>query len=529
MKPNSTLLFLIHLFYLLPAFHLNAAPNETLPTYHWAYRMIAEVQQRGFCLDLPQANMPWVRGEIAASLINAEKKLKIDREHSLVQQLFQSLREEFRAEMKVRNPDSPREDRLLIRGNFRANLDEDEDKTAHYRGTYRGGLGVALGSNVYAFNGVNFNQYDYADASYYGYKWRGIAGYTEQAYIAASWQRFRLRLGRDFLKWGVGESGTLILSGIAQPFDHLLASADFGPFRFTFFASELDNFSPVFIDSVRIPVRRFLSGHRLDLHFWQGRIQAALSELMLYGGPNATFSTIYSNPVIFYHGEHKNKASYLGNVLPTIDLLVYPLRNWQLYGSLLIDDFQIEKQDSMDLEPNEIGWLIGTKWADVWRVNGLTLSAEYVRIANRTYKTPDALETFTFRNRPLGHPLGNDFDHWQIGVGYRMNRDWHVEVVYSKTRHGEGSIKSPWDAPWLKLDVADGYSEPFPTGMVEKTSEFKVTVWWFMSRHIHLYGVFCLQSIDNWQHKLASEHQATSGKVTLEIDLMQCWDLGKSN
>ena len=55
---------------------LHASLNETLPTYHWSYKYIYEIQSRGFCLDLGQMNLPYLRGDVAASIIKAKKYYK---------------------------------------------------------------------------------------------------------------------------------------------------------------------------------------------------------------------------------------------------------------------------------------------------------------------------------------------------------------------------------------------------------------------------------------------------------------------
>jgi len=413
------LTILIGVWLLLSSRILFASANETLPTYHWAYDYIEELQARGYCLDLLQTNIPYTVGQVVHSLKSFKKRIETEKINPKLQSLFQQLNDEFLA-----NPenDSSEINQIQFKAHVRANLNRDKNNdNIDYRGTYRSGIGANIGESLYIFSGVNFDQYDYYDPNYKGYKWRGIAGYTEQAYIATEWKRIQIKLGRDFLKWGAGKSGTLILSNKAQPLDQLYVSGKLGAFRFSFFASELDEFAPVYADSMRFAVKRFLSGHRLDLSLWGGRFQAAVSELLLYGGTAESFKMAYLNPVLFLKGAHKNGASYLGNILPTVDLLIYPTRNLQLYASVLIDDIQLEKTGPVDLEPNEIGWIGGLTWADPLNIYGLTFNAEYVRIANRTYQTADSVETFIHRNRPLGHPLGNDFDHWQFGLSYWLS------------------------------------------------------------------------------------------------------------
>jgi len=352
---------------------------------------------------------------------------------------------------------------------------------------------------LYAFSSVNFNQYDYNNPAYKGYKWRGVSGYTEQAYISLKWKRCHLKIGRDFLKWGPGQSGTLVFSNIARPLDQFLSAVSFGPFKFTFVASELDQFAPKNLNGITVPVRRFLSGHRLDLSLYHGRIQTAISEVVVYGGENASFDIVYLNPIIFYHGATKNGASD-SNVLPTMDLLIYAKKNLQFYSSLLIDDIQIEKTGPGDLEPNEIAWLAGMKWADPIGMKGMAVNAEYVRVANRTYKTPHPPELFTHRGMPLGYPLGHDFDYLQLGLSKWFGKDLWLELKSSQTAKGEGSLFTPWDEPWMAYTVKEGYSEPFPTGVVEKQTLVSASMRYYCSTHWGLEADLFYSSRKNADH-----------------------------
>jgi len=498
-------------------FRLFASVNETLPTFHWSYDYIEALQACGFCLDLLQMNLPYTRGEVAKSLVLSKNSFLLQETGSSTRKLFQRLFIEFDSEMKSLQTNAEIADGINFRSHIRANLDHQAQNKTKYRGIYRAGFGASVGKNLYAFSGVNFNQYDYNNPAYKGYKWRGVSGYAEQAYIRFNWKRFHLKIGRDFLKWGAGQSGTLVFSNIARPMDQFLSAVNFGPFKFTFVASELDRFAAKNLNGIRVPVRRFLSGHRLDLSLYQGRIQAAISELVVYGGENASFDVVYLNPMIFYHGATKNGASD-SNVLPTLDLLLYAKKNLQFYSSLLIDDIQIEKTGPGDLEPNEIAWLAGMKWADPAGMKGMTLNAEYVRVANRTYKTPHPPELFTHRGIPLGYPLGNDVDYWQLGLSKWFRKGLWLELETSQTRKGEGSLFTPWDEPWMAFTIKEGYSEPFPTGVVEKKTLVSAKMLYYYSVHWGVEADIFISNRKNADHVSSQIKKNTFWRIGLNFN-----------
>ena len=524
-KKNILVLFVIGFsFTTLLTATLFAASSETLPTFHWSYEFIQALQVRGQCLDLYSMNQPYTRGEVAKSLLGAEKEIR-RQNNTVIYKLYVSLLREFAPEIdEVRNPDEQKES-IYFRSYLQANLDRTEEEDTKYNGLYRGGVGAQIGSRFFVFSGVNFNQYDYNNPDYAGYKWRGITGFTEQAYISYQTNRLQVKFGRDFIKWGPGQSGTLVMSDIARPLDHLFAAVNFGPFRFSYFASELDRAPGKKAGNAWIPVRRYLAGHRLDVRFWGGRIQAGISELMLYGGEAEKFNIVYVNPVIFYHGANYNNSDISGNVLPSVDFMVYPQKNWQIYTSLLIDDIQIEKTVQDDMEPDEIGFILGTNYSDPLQIQGMNVNLEYVRVANRTYKTPDPLETFIHRGQPLGHPLGNDFDTMLLGISQWIRPTMWAKVDFKHIRHGEGSIYSPWDTPWRAFTLEEGYDEPFPTGIVETENRFDFYFRWYYKSYLRLNLISTYIDVKNIHNVEGENDSFFEGKFNIELDLFRKWKL----
>jgi len=511
-------LFIFTLLFLFPVL-AGASLHQTLPPWHWAYQFIGELRLRGCFEDLYAMNRPYTRGEVAEALVRIENRLK-KRELSLSSsdlKLLKKLVREFQEEMKELESKTPENGKVRLGARVQSDVDKPGDDKAKYRGIYRSKISVPLGTHVEIYNGISFNQYLIDDTTYVGKKWRGIVGYTEQAYTAASLGRFRFKFGRDFLRWGAGESGTLLFSDVARPMDQFTASAQLGPFRYTFLASALDDitfYSKTADSSGSFSAKRYISAHRLDVNLMNGRLQCAVTEAVLYGGINRQLDWVFLNPFIFYHGSQLNKSGS-DNTFGTVDVSFFPVKRWELYGSLLIDDIQLEKTGPGDLEPNEIGWLTGSRLADPFGVSGLTLSGEYVRVTNRTYKTPNPWETFIHRNKPLGYPLGDDFDYWQMGVSKWFGGNLWLELKYSQTRKGEGSLFALWDAPWFAYTVEQGYSEPFPTGVVEKRNEFSFSFRYYPSVHWGVEGEFCSHRRKNSNHILGQREDGTTWRIGL--------------
>ncbi len=522
---NRYFIKIILMLLLLQTGRLFAGINETLPSYHWTYRYIKEFQVRGYCLDLLQMHHPYTRGDVAKSLIKLKTQLDKSRNHpTFLSEKLQVLLKEFEPEVESLQQKDQNSDAILGRLYLKGDGNKNQNQSFEYRGVYRGITGTEISNNIAAYNSMIFDQYDYYDPDYVGKKWRGVVGYTEQAYVTGQWDKLTFKFGRDFLKWGVGNSGSLLLSNTYRPLDQFYAAARFGPFVLSFIAAELDRKRIRDNDSITRNYRRFLSGHRLDMSFWKGRLQAAVTEVILYGEANGGFNTTYLNPVIFYHGAKKNGAGD-NNVLPTLDFLIYPLKNWQLYSSLLIDDIQVERTVPGDLEPTEYGLVLGTYFSDPFKLYGLTLNLEYARVSNRTYKTPHPEEIYIHRNKPMGHPLGHDFDHWLMGCSYWLKSDLFLGLEYSRTRHGEGDLFSPWDEPWMELTLDDEYSEPFPTGIIETTKQLKFEVMWYAKNWLRINGCLNYAHFQNENNIKGQKIENWESRLRLELDWTKIWSL----
>jgi hypothetical protein len=483
------------------ALPLAASVQETLPSWHWSYEYIEDFQLVGLFQNLFQMSQPYTRGEVARSLIDIGRQIKTGQiSFSRAEILrYKRLLFEFSPEIQSCQGRGDSLDVLELGGHLIEDMVQQSDRETELKGIYRSKIHVPIGEHIALYNGINFDQYRVDDPNYMGKKWRGIAGYTEQAYASFNLGRFRSKFGRDFLKWGAGFSGTLLFSNNARPMDHFIGSVDTGPFRFTYLFARLDDWllTTDLRDSLGGPVaRRYISSHRLNARFFDGRLQCAVTEVVVYGGVNRSPEWAYLNPFIFYHGAQLNENG-LTNTFGSIDLTGYPVNHWQLWGSLLIDDIQIEKTGPGDLEPNEIGFLIGTQYG---LGANTRLLFEYVRITNRTYKTSNPWETFIYRGQPLAYPLGNDFDYWTAGLTQWIGAAFRGRLTYSQIHHGEGSLYSPFDMPWMNFTVEEGYSEPFPTGIVENTVTLQIVLDYYASGLWGLRGEWAFTKFKNYQH-----------------------------
>jgi len=355
------------------------------------------------------------------------------------------------------------------------------------------------------------------DPQYMGIRQNGISAYADYAYLRLHHRGFTLTAGRDYLRLGPGLDATLLLSDTSRPLDHFQLAFQAKRWRYSFIAAQLDPWSGA-ADAVPSSMARYLALHRLEIHP-VAHLHLAIGEAILYGTPSAPHWA-YLNPLLFFHGEQMN-GPQAGNILGSLQAVWMPLHDLTVYGDLLIDDVQIEKSEAGDREPDEYGFTAGLRWADPLRWRGSEFYAEYTRITNRTYNAQGGeWEKWLHRRQPLGNFLGNDFDRFLSGVQIWPVSAWRLRLQYEHRRHGEGRIEKPFDTPWMdQLNYSD-YSEPFPTGIVEKSDWLLLGVDWQPVWWARLFAQMQHLSVQNENNLRGSRDEYWQFRVGLMIECL---------
>lgn len=445
-----------------------SASLQTIPLYHWTYDIIDELVVRGCLHDLNHLTKPYNYAQITQALDNCS--LQPDDPHS--EQLLKLLNDYFTVDS----------DRKLQLGTY---IDQDlkiRDDQLKPRTALLTKIGYAVSDRLVLFNSMRLDQNLQDDPEYQGKYWRGFSGYTEQAYIAAGFGPLAIQFGRDYQQWGAGRKSNLLFSDNSLPFDLGRLTLNAGKFTFTMTAMQLDqitaansNLAAGAVDSTR--KNRFLTAHRID---WKvsDKLQIGFSESVLYGGAGRNFEWQFLNPVMIYHFEQENR-SIEGNTIVGADFIAFPAKNWSVYGELIVDDWQFDRKKVSDLEPPEVGWIIGCRKAAPFNLASAVASLEYSGVTNRTYNTLQPEQKHLHQDKNIGHELGNNFDCWLFEVSNWFNPKFRGTVSFSFIRDGEGSVQDTFDTRFYEVqNVSDGYSEPFPFGIVERTYKPGIGLWY---------------------------------------------------
>ncbi|MBM3211300.1 capsule assembly Wzi family protein [Candidatus Poribacteria bacterium] len=293
------------------------------------------------------------------------------------------------------------------------------------------------------------------------WKWDYTADFSK-AYICYSGKRFQVLFGRDFLFWGPGYSGSLILSDNSLAFDMILLGGKFGPIRATTFTAVLDKMWNE--EKYRYLANRYLSGHRID---WlvTNKIELGLSEVILYGGDVRNIDFQLSNPLIPYYASQWNTGQD-NNILVSADFSIRPVNGLKIYGQFLVDDFNYVPN-----APNSLGYLGGIYLSDPWGSFGTDIRAEYARIDTWTYTHRVTENQFTHFGWLIGYPLGPDADQIFLEINRMIGMDFRLKLMYTFERKGSNTVAD-------RFRDEDFKYMNFPSGKVERRHEIGLQLLW---------------------------------------------------
>ena len=156
--------------------------------------------------------------------------------------------------------------------------------------------------------------------------------------------------------------------------------------------------------------RKYAAMHHLSMNVTKW-LNIGLFEGIIFGRVNH-FDFQYLNPIIFYRHVEGSIGSP-DNALAGVDFKANLVNRFQLYGQLLLDEFNLKqvKADNGSWS-NKWGLQLGLKYINVLGVPSLDLQLETNRVRPFTYSHRFAVANYTHYNQLLAHPLGANFQEY---------------------------------------------------------------------------------------------------------------------
>jgi len=374
-------------------------------------------------------------------------------------------------------------------------LSEDFSSAGYARAqgyeSIRGGAIARPHDKIYLYTNFLLDEKMQDDPDYTGKKWRGLAGEIENAFVAYSDKRMDIFLGRFSSFWGATDQ-SLVLSSTARPMDAFSFRFRWRIIDFTYQFAKLDRLEPP--DSAGLFQNRYFAGHRLDFRPVKN-LRIGLFETIVFGGPGRSVDLTYLNPIMFYHAVQLNE-DVDDNTFLGLDFCWYINSRHKFYGQLMVDDMQVDNKAIGDQEPDEIGYMLGFHTLDLFDL--LDLSARYLKITNRTYNQKLERNRYENRGSLIGHPFGPDGDNLQLTITrwFESSKKLSLDLAYQ--RRGEGRYDESWTEPWREYN--GDYTEPFPTGVVEKNFRSSLKAFGFYKELAYIEFEAGLENIKNFEN-----------------------------
>lgn len=475
-----------------------AQDNYSIPVDSWVYSAIRELQTSGYLLDLSPGFKPYRRMEVAEALEHLRQKADRSTMTQADKWLEEKLDREFSYEIKLLAAKRSDPDTSLTGARF---SEEDFLNLAKgYYGTFkyadkvefrpiiRSEFGFDIGNHLLLYTDATVDQTLKDDTLYTGSTKFGLDALHQQAYIQYSDRYFDFTFGRDYLSWGYGENGSPLVSTTAGALDMISLLVKTHVVKFNWFVAQLNpmpeftpdtnSYMPFQTVGVPDPVyNRYLTGSRFEFDIadkvFIGAYQAAV-----FGGQDASLNFQNINPMRLNYETAANNHSENSNNFLGLDLSVFWPKGVNIYGQLMIDDWQVDHKTKTDLKPNLYAIQSGVRASNILqglRVSGTDFSLQYSMAGNRVYNEYNwaSYQKLLLRNYPIANPYGDDFWDLDLSISQWLSYEWKLTVELTHVEHGSSNIYSFYTMPWLtdpNVTVQTGYREPFPFGVIRETN-----------------------------------------------------------
>lgn len=460
-----------------------------LPLDHWAYTYIDLLQERGRLEGLPRNVRPYGRSDLLEEVTETLRSVK---DLSEVEESWLTL---IRGELESLGGKRDENYSVRAEGTVNGNQVRGDSGEEEFDVDYTLGMelsmqfphGTALHRTV-----IDHGLFD--DPAYRGRRDIDIAAVVEDAYLMIEGWKMTFFAGRARRNLGPSVPG-LFLSNNPFPFDHVYFELDFGRVGFNFLTAKLDDIED---PEGGTRFQRYVSMHRLDIRPVEN-LQVGLFEAVMYGGRGRSLDFAFTNPFSLYVVV-ENASDKQANSLLGVDAYYRLTEKAGLFGQLLIDDVKLSLFGEPvffddEVEPNEFGFIIGGELSDPFGLRDSRARAIYQKITNYTYNSINAFERYTYEDKPLGPPEGNDFDRIALSLLFAPSPELILEGSYARTRKGEGNVLDPFPAEFESSDI------PFPSGVVETTDTFLLRARYQSTSFLYVDGSAGFERKGNYMHR----------------------------
>ncbi|MBT8319004.1 MAG: gliding motility protein RemB [Gramella sp.] len=251
-----------------------------------------------------------------------------------------------------------------------------------------------------------------------GYDYPVAEGYL--SFTPAEFINIQFGHGNNFIGDGYR---SLILSDNPTPYPYLKLNTNFWKLKYTNTWMSLRDVRPEVVNSGSFRTK-YIANHYLSLNVTK-RLNLGFFESVMWENDNDRgFDLNYLNPVIFYRAIEFATGADGGNAIIGLTGKYKFSNQMYAYGQWLIDEFS--SGDIFGGEgswKNKLGFQLGLKYFDAFKVDNLYLQAEYNQVRPYTYSHNSITLNYAHNNQSMAHLWGANFREF-IGVARYKKERW---------------------------------------------------------------------------------------------------------
>ena len=261
-----------------------------------------------------------------------------------------------------------------------------------------------------------------------GYDYPVAEGYL--SYTPNKFFNLQFGHGKNFIGDGYR---SLLMSDNASPYPYFKLNTTFWKLKYTNTWMSLRDVRPAVTENGSFRTK-YMANHYLSYNVTK-RLNIGLFESVVWENDNNRgFDLNYLNPVIFYRAIEFSTGARGGNAIIGLTSKYKFSDEINIYGQMIIDEFSTSDVFGGNQSwKNKLGYQLGVKYFDAFKIRGLFLQAEYNQVRPYTYSHNTGVLNYGHNNQSMAHLWGSNFREILAIARYKNDR-WYgnAKVIYGK-------------------------------------------------------------------------------------------------